>query len=150
MISPGINPSKAVNEPFTELQIQAAVRILQDLSAFDNVWSWSRPESPTDKDASLWEHNEMIRFGASPTACPSGRVPWDEIIDRLAEEDMDAALKDELRERRVRLLLDHNMLNFYTLRETDTHIEFIANSVVIAAIPILGKPDYYDFLPAIE
>ncbi len=34
-----------------------------------------------------WEHNEMTRFGAAPTACPSDRIPWDIIIPAL-EEDM--------------------------------------------------------------
>lgn len=72
----GANP---YNEPLTEAQIATDVRILQDLAK-----DWRRPTSPTDKDASLYEHNEMTRWGAAPTACPSGRIPWDEILQRLA------------------------------------------------------------------
>jgi hypothetical protein len=34
----------------------------------------------------LWEHREMVRFGAAATACPSGRIPWDELIALLKEE----------------------------------------------------------------
>jgi N-acetyl-anhydromuramyl-L-alanine amidase AmpD len=34
----------------------------------------------------LWEHNEMTAYGASPTACPSGRIPWDTIIPDLEED----------------------------------------------------------------
>ena len=33
------------------------------------------------RQVTLWEHNEMTRFGATPTACPSDRIPWQEIID---------------------------------------------------------------------
>ena len=41
----------------------------------------------------LFEHNEMTRFGAAATACPSGRIPWQEIIERVeAQEDDDMAL----------------------------------------------------------
>jgi hypothetical protein len=32
-----------------------------------------------------WEHNEMTRFGAPPTACPSDRIPWDVIIPAVEE-----------------------------------------------------------------
>ena len=28
----------------------------------------------------LWEHNMMVDYGAGPTACPSGRIPWTEVI----------------------------------------------------------------------
>src|SRR2546427_10675753 len=35
--------------------------------------------------ATLFEHNQMTRYGASPTACPSGRIPWAEIIPALEE-----------------------------------------------------------------
>ena len=37
------------------------------------------------RQQTLWEHNEMTAFGASPTACPSGRIPWAEIIPALEE-----------------------------------------------------------------
>jgi len=28
----------------------------------------------------LWEHRMMVDYGALPTACPSGRIPWTEVI----------------------------------------------------------------------
>jgi hypothetical protein len=34
-----------------------------------------------------WEHREMTRFSAPPTACPSDRIPWDIIIPAVEEED---------------------------------------------------------------
>jgi hypothetical protein len=33
-----------------------------------------------------WEHKEMTRFGAPPTACPSDRIPWEIIIPAVEEE----------------------------------------------------------------
>ena len=38
--------------------------------------------------ATLFEHHEMTAYGASPTACPSGRIPWAEIIPALEEDHM--------------------------------------------------------------
>ncbi|MCJ7676830.1 MAG: N-acetylmuramoyl-L-alanine amidase, partial [Anaerolineales bacterium] len=29
----------------------------------------------------LWEHQMMVAYGAAPTACPSGRIPWEEVIE---------------------------------------------------------------------
>ena len=57
-----------VDERLTEQQIDRAVRILKDLSHYKGVGYgfWQR-------EVSLWEHNEMTRFGADPTACPTGR-----------------------------------------------------------------------------
>lgn len=31
----------------------------------------------------LAEHNEVVRIGGTSTACPSGRIPWTEILRRL-------------------------------------------------------------------
>src|SRR3990167_3690667 len=31
----------------------------------------------------LWEHREMTAYGALPTACPSGRIPWTALIAAL-------------------------------------------------------------------
>lgn len=54
-----------------------------------------------------WEHREMTRFGASPTACPSGRIPWGIIIPGVEEEDMAAI--DELRRDVDRLTLENRL-----------------------------------------
>ncbi len=53
----------------------------------------------------LWEHNE---YGA-PTACPSGRIPWDRIIASLEEEDEDMAAIDDLRRDVDRLTLENRL-----------------------------------------
>lgn len=46
------------------------------------VFAWPRLK----RREQLWEHNEMTRFGAAYTACPSGRIPWAIIIERATEE----------------------------------------------------------------
>ena len=39
--------------------------------------------------ATLFEHCQMAEYGADPTACPSGRIPWEEIIN-MATQDKEA------------------------------------------------------------
>ena len=36
--------------------------------------------------ATLFEHNEMVRYGSDPTECPSGRIPWDRLLADFEEE----------------------------------------------------------------
>lgn len=79
-------------EGFTEGQIANCVRIIEELSALKG-WEPVRPVKPGDLGATLYEHNECVRWGAEPTACPSGRVPWYEILRRLNEEDDMAAIE---------------------------------------------------------
>ncbi|HXH05356.1 MAG TPA: peptidoglycan recognition family protein [Vicinamibacterales bacterium] len=77
-------------ERLTEAQIATSVRVLRDLMAYGG-WQPRRPESPFDRTATLYEHRECTRFGAGASACPSGRIPWDEILRRLqagGEDDM--------------------------------------------------------------
>lgn len=49
------------------------------------------------RGTTLREHREMVEFGATATACPSNRIPWDIIIAALQpqEEDFMAALNDQ-------------------------------------------------------
>lgn len=82
----GADTPATVSEPLNQSQIDFDIHVLKDLQAFkgaDHTF-WKRPTSSTDKSASLWEHREMTRFGASATACPSGRIPWPTIIAGLA------------------------------------------------------------------
>lgn len=47
------------------------------------------------RGTTLREHREMVEFGAAATACPSGRIPWNEIIPALRTEDWLMALTDD-------------------------------------------------------
>jgi hypothetical protein len=78
-------------EPLTPAQTANLTRIITELSALQG-WEPRRPSSKADKLASLYEHNECVRFGAEPTSCPSGRIPWDKILAGLqppAQEEED-------------------------------------------------------------
>ena len=41
----------------------------------------------------LWEHNEMTRFGSAPTACPSGRIPWGRLLADLTKDQGEDDMK---------------------------------------------------------
>ena len=63
------------SEPLTESQIDNLVEL--------TVWLHATQEWTTlTRQVTLWEHNELQRFGSTATACPSGRIPWETIIAR--------------------------------------------------------------------
>lgn len=78
-------------QALTEPQVANLARLMRELAAFGH-WTPRRPTSPTDMTATLYEHRECVRFGAEPTACPSGRIPWARLIGALNEEDDDMQL----------------------------------------------------------
>lgn len=70
------------NEPLYQEQIAAHIRIIQELIDWKG-WEPKRGES-------LLEHNECVtKWGGSPTACPSNRIPWSLIIGGLRTEEED-------------------------------------------------------------
>lgn len=83
----GVECEGVAGEALTELQFQALVQVVRWLWATYQVGAAVRQET-------LWEHNEMTRYGAPATACPSGRIPWAALINEL-EGDMadDATIK---------------------------------------------------------
>lgn len=62
------------------------VRIIRELAAWKG-WTPRRPTGPNDMTATLMEHRESTRWGAEPTACPSGRIDWPRVLADLEEED---------------------------------------------------------------
>lgn len=83
----GVN---GIDLSLNEAQIANAVRLIADLAA----WKGWTPTRTADTTQTLWEHREVTRLGGSATACPSGRIPWDVILNRLnQEEDMTPELK---------------------------------------------------------
>lgn len=66
----------------TEPQINSAVRFIREISEWKG-WQAKRPLSQFDISHTLWEHNEVVRIGGSASSCPSGRIPWTEILNRL-------------------------------------------------------------------
>jgi len=51
--------------------------------------------NPPTRRVNLWEHRELTIYGADPTACPSGRIPWQAIIAALEEDDMPLSNEDK-------------------------------------------------------
>jgi len=69
---------------FTAEQVATDIRIIRDLAAFRNWPEIRRPRNDRDTGAQLYEHNECKSlWGSDPTACPSSRVPWNEILALL-------------------------------------------------------------------
>lgn len=73
----------AADPTLSEGQVSTAVRVIEELAEWRG-WTPKRPTSRTDTSHTLWEHNEVVRLGGTATACPSGRIPWDEILRRLS------------------------------------------------------------------
>jgi hypothetical protein len=72
----GIEHEGMAGQPLTENQIVNVVGLLRWLA---EVEAWPG----FVRFLTLWEHRDMTRFGSAPTACPSGRIPWERIIGDL-------------------------------------------------------------------
>lgn len=66
-----------------QAQIKNAVALIEEIAEWKG-WTPTRPTSPVDFGATLYEHREVVRFGGSSTACPDGRIPWDTIMAGVA------------------------------------------------------------------
>lgn len=83
-----------------DAQIANARRFISEIAAWKG-WTPSRPVSATGTSHTCWEHNEAVRLGGTSTACPSGRIPWDKIL----EDTVDEADMLELADRRAAALV---------------------------------------------
>ena len=84
----GVESEGVAGEPLTAAQTHNLIRCAQDMRDF---FGW--PGFLRNREA--WEHRQMTAFGSSPTACPSGRIPWDIIIPAVNMED-DMAITPEV------------------------------------------------------
>jgi hypothetical protein len=69
----------------TNAQVASAQRFINEIAVWKD-WTPSRPNGPTDISHTLWEHNEVVRLGGIATACPSGRIPWDLILNTRGDD----------------------------------------------------------------
>lgn len=118
-------------EPLTDAQVANIVRIISELSALKG-WTPARPLSPDDKGATLYEHNECKRWGAEPTACPSGRIPWAKILEDMPMTPAERAEMDKLRtdveaQRKELLTLAHLIATGRTT-EADARVKYMATA----------------------
>ena len=71
------------SEPLTENQIANLVTLIKWLA---DVQAWPA----TRRLHELIEHREAVAvYGGGATACPSGRIPWNEILRRLSETEQE-------------------------------------------------------------
>lgn len=118
-------------EPLTPDQTSTAVRILQDLAAYKGVSEsyWRRPTT-------LIEHREIVA-----TACPSGRIGWDEIVAGLHGDDETKRL---LADREGRVVLDHLLTRHFNTRLSTDKMHLLiydpVSGVVASSIPVPSLP----------
>ena len=91
------NEGAAPKEPsLNDAQIANARRFTAEIAE----WAQFNPRRPAydgDTSHTLKEHNEVVLLGGSATACPSGRIPWDKILeDAMSQEET-----NELADRRA-------------------------------------------------
>jgi len=79
-------------QPWTVQQTETAIRVTKEI-AVARQWTPRRPNSPQDVLATLYEHNECVRWGSAFTACPSGRDNWDAILRSFAMPTPEDQLK---------------------------------------------------------
>lgn len=76
----GIEHEGRAGEPLTEEQYVASRDLIR--------WLLESHGLQAVRGETLFEHREMVRWGSAPTACPSGRIPWERILADLQEADM--------------------------------------------------------------
>lgn len=81
----GIEHEGKVGEPLTIQQMTSTIRISEFLR--DNTYAG---KNPPELAVNLWEHNWI----SGVTSCPSGRIPWQTIVNALIKED-DMPLNDD-------------------------------------------------------
>lgn len=115
----GIEHEGVAGEPLTDAQTVATARLTAWLAG--NRAAVRFPALSDDWE--LAEHNEY-----HPTACPSGRIPWDSILELLdGGEDVDEHYDGELNDRRWREVVQY-WLSTGALRGRETpdgHIELL-------------------------
>jgi hypothetical protein len=84
----GIEHSGKAGDALTPYQRAATVRITQDIRRLGFAGTY-----PPELAVNLFEHNWI-----SPvTACPSNRIPWDDILAELTQEEDDMGLEPDER-----------------------------------------------------
>lgn len=69
----GVECEGRAGEPLTQAQVASLAELI--------AWLADQEGWPSiERRVTLWEHREMVEYGADPTACPSDRIPWEEVI----------------------------------------------------------------------
>jgi len=84
----GIEHLGKAGEPLTEYQIDATTRLTKWLANSNGYYGFKR----FPVEAGLWCLAEHKEVGNSWTACPSDRIPWSDILQRLGVSDQVAGV----------------------------------------------------------
>lgn len=141
-------------ERLTPQQVEALARIIAWCA---EVYGWP----VIQRGETLWEHREMTRFGSAPTSCPSGRIPWPEVLAAVArlrtgkggrDEMPDSRLDEKVRYRVVGPALDiveregtladflRDLANGYVILPTGVVFQGGVEAVLDTPTSILGEP----------
>ena len=136
----GIEHEGRGSVPLTPAQVATTKRVIDELAAWKG-WEPKRPAAKGDLTATLYEHREVIWFGGTATACPSGRIPWDLLLeeDELTEEQQ--RLIDD---REGRVVLDHLLVKHFNTRLSPAKNYVIiydpVSQITQASIPVPSLP----------
>jgi N-acetyl-anhydromuramyl-L-alanine amidase AmpD len=126
----GVEHEGVAGEPWTDAQVEADVRLL--------LWL---DEGPYVRGTTLMEHREI-----SATACPSGRVRWDDILAGLEgtpmptpDEEIELTLLRELA--RLMRNLTNGRLLAAPHTSGGTEIQRLVNGVASSFSPPVVVPD---------
>ena len=75
----GVEHEGRAGEPLTQAQVASLAEFTAWL-AEEEEWAEIKFPDP------LWEHRMMVEYGADPTACPSGRIPWEKVIEMATSQ----------------------------------------------------------------
>ena len=127
----GVEHEGRAGEPLTQAQVAALAEFI--------AWLAEQEDWPSiERHVTLFEHREMAAYGAAPTACPSGRIPWEKVIDMVtidyvaraaAEAAQAKADQNAYRERIAGLILSGDGETAY--RETQLLRKFCGLPLVV-------------------
>ncbi|GBD12534.1 hypothetical protein HRbin24_00542 [bacterium HR24] len=140
-------------ERLTPQQVEALARVIAWCA---DVYGWKTIE----RQVTLWEHREMTRFGSAPTACPSGRIPWPEVLTAVArlqskgggESMPDPRLDEKVRYRVIGPALNvveregtladflRDLANGYVILPTGVVFQGAVEAALDTPTSILGEP----------
>ncbi len=140
-------------ERLTPEQVEALARIIVWCA---DVYGWA----VIQRQVTLWEHREMTRFASPPTSCPSGRIPWPEVLAAVArmrekggrDEMPDSRLDEKVRYRVIGPALDvveregtladflRDLANGYVILPTGVVFQGAVEAALDTPTSILGEP----------
>lgn len=135
-------------EVLTSAQVETTARVVGELAALKG-WTPAR-------GVTLWEHGECTRWGAAATACPSGRIPWDQVLEAIngGGDPVDQVKEDALDRRNALVALLAALTGegavIQVAPEDETYRAVILSGpdgTIYGRVPIANLPTYFQGAP---